>query len=105
LPLDSAAFSSVRGFFSGVEVVLQRSRQKLLVLIGRQLCNVGLERLFFGLSSGSAGDAAVTLSTAFAVIGTATVTVSNRSETELTSILLSGSVCVKPSSASASVAH
>jgi hypothetical protein len=61
------AFSSLQGLLSKGEVVLQQAHQKLLVLLSRQLCNVGLELLFFSLWGDSAVDTAVTLSSLFSV--------------------------------------
>jgi hypothetical protein len=48
-----------------MEIVLQKLHQKSLILLSRQLWNVGLERLFMGLWGDSAVNATVTLSSAF----------------------------------------
>jgi hypothetical protein len=64
--IDSTNFNSLQNLLSGVEAVFQKSHQKSLILLSRQLCNVGLERLFLGLWGDSAVDATVTLSSAFA---------------------------------------
>jgi hypothetical protein len=65
--IDSTDFSSLRSLLSGKEVILQKSHQKLLILLSQQLLNVGFERLFYGfLGDSSTVDAAVTLSSAFA---------------------------------------
>jgi hypothetical protein len=45
-----------------VEIAVQKPHQKSIILLSRQLCNVGLEQLFFGLC----GDSTVILSSAFA---------------------------------------
>jgi hypothetical protein len=64
---DSTDFSSLQSLLSGKEVVLQKSHQKSLILLSRQLLNVGFERLFSGLwDDSSTVDVAVTLSSAFA---------------------------------------
>jgi hypothetical protein len=64
--IDSADFSSLQNLVSGVEVVLQKSHQKSLILLSLQLGNVGFEPLFLVLWGDSAVDATVTLSSAFA---------------------------------------
>jgi hypothetical protein len=59
--------SSLQSLLSGKEVIVQKSHQKSLLLLSRQLLNVGFERLFLGFSSNSSAiDVAVTLSSAFA---------------------------------------
>jgi hypothetical protein len=63
--IDSADFSSLQAVLSGMEIVVQKSHQKSLILLSRQLWTVGLERLFMGLWGDSAVDATVTLSSAF----------------------------------------
>jgi hypothetical protein len=64
--IDPTDFSSLQSLLSGVEFVLQKSRQKLLVLIRQQFGNVGIERFFFSLWSNSTANSAVTVSIAFA---------------------------------------
>jgi hypothetical protein len=58
--LASMNFSSLQSRLSGVEIAFQKS-------LNRQLCYVGLERLFFGLWNNSAVNSTVTLSSVFAV--------------------------------------
>jgi hypothetical protein len=64
--IDSTDFSSLQSLVAGVETILQKSHQKSLNLLSQQLCNVGLERFFFGLWSNSTVKSIVTLSSAFA---------------------------------------
>jgi hypothetical protein len=63
--ISSADFSSLQGLLSGMKVVPSKSHHKSLILLSRQLWNVGLERFFMGLWSDSAVDAIVMLSSAF----------------------------------------
>jgi hypothetical protein len=63
--IDSSDFTSLQNLLSGEEITLQKSHQKSLVLLSRQLCNVGFEQLFFGQWSDSVGDISVTLSNGF----------------------------------------
>jgi hypothetical protein len=60
--IDSTDFTSLQSHFSGVETIRQKSHQKSLILLSRQLDIVGFERLFSSLWSNST----VTLSTEFA---------------------------------------
>jgi hypothetical protein len=66
LEIDSTDFTSIQSILSGVETILQKSHQKSLILLSRQLGNVGLERRFLGLWSNSAVNSTMTASNAFA---------------------------------------
>jgi hypothetical protein len=64
--IDSTDFASLQSLSSGFETVFQKSHRKSLILLSRQLGNVGLERLFFGLWNNSTVNSTVTLSNVFA---------------------------------------
>jgi hypothetical protein len=49
LEINSSDSSLLQWILSGEKVALEKLYQKLLILLSSQLCNIGLERLFFGL--------------------------------------------------------
>jgi hypothetical protein len=64
--INSADLSSLQGLFSGMKIVLQKSHQKSLILLSRQLRNIGFEPLFLVLWGDSAVNATATFSSVFA---------------------------------------
>jgi hypothetical protein len=65
LEIDSVDCSSLLDLLSGATVSRPKSHDKLLLLLSRQRCHAGVERLFLSLWGDSVGDIAVTFSTAF----------------------------------------
>jgi hypothetical protein len=51
--IHSTDFSTLHSLLSGVETVFHKSHQKSLILLSRQVGNVGLQRFFFSLWSNS----------------------------------------------------